>query len=863
MSIDVERLYEDIKKAPDLIPNEYDGSYELMDSIIREYSKLSSLSDITYLDLNAVYGMAIGTWKLSIEKKKDYVNKTCLPSDSKERINEVLDHVWDRACRDDYQHDTKKFIEENINPDFTYDYPIVGMFGTGFYSFHNTTEEQAQRFIQMCVEIQDMEDDNEMFFVVEAAMEKEINGVAAGSLSVVLHCLKPYSFPILNSNYKGETIYPIFGVELKNIKSSSSFADNCRIIKKYRDENFGRINYRVFDVFSLKLDEYEIRNEQETPKPSDSVLDRPEDEDSWWPSEDEYPVKLTKEEWKTYIEEIEIPSHPYAMKMLKGMMEFGGIASCKQLADKYGGKPSSYIGRAVNLGRRAKQYFDLPSCMDEEKERYFPIPFQGHRGADETANQYVYRIRPELLAALNEIDLSDIDPYISDDTTEQSRFWLIAPGANASEWNTCKEEGIIVLGWPELGDLSQYKTRDEITEKLKEIHGDKSSYMMDSLANWEFSHVIKEGDIIFAKKGRTKILGKGIVRSEYYYDEERGEFPNVLDVEWTNTGEWTTTDLLQVKTLTEIYTDKEKGQKLINLITDELNERSKYSDADFMNEVYISGKKLQEMKSLLEVKKNIILQGAPGVGKTFSAERLAYVMMGEKDNSRIEFIQFHQNYSYEDFIMGFKPTDDGGFTLKQGVFYSFCEIARKDKDHDYFFIIDEINRGNMSKIFGELLMAIEADYRNHDVRLAYKDDDFSVPENIYLIGMMNTADRSLAMIDYALRRRFSFISMEPGFDTDGFKKYQKSLHNETFDKLIDAVKGLNRNIEKDESLGVGFCIGHSYFCGMEPQNCTIDRLQQIVKYDLIPTLEEYWFDNKSVLDTEVKALKEAVNLTDE
>ena len=387
---------------------------------------------------------------------------------------------------------------------------------------------------------------------------------------------------------------------------------------------------------------------------------------------------------------------------------------------------------------------------------------------------------------------------------------------------------------------------------------------MDSLANWEFSHVIKEGDIIFAKKGRRRIIGRGIVTSEYYYDESREEYPNVLDVEWTHVGEWETKDLLlQVKTLTEIYPDDEKGQKIISLIPDEPKGIEKYSDADFLKDVYVSAKKLQEMKDLLTVKKNIILQGAPGVGKTFSAERLAYAMMEEKDNSRIQFIQFHQNYSYEDFIMGFKPTDDGGFKLESGVFYNFCEMARKDGDHKYFFIIDEINRGNMSKIFGELLMAIEADYREHDVRLAYKDEDFSVPKNLYLIGMMNTADRSLAMIDYALRRRFSFISMEPGFNTDGFKAYQKTLNSEIFNKLIDAVKALNGKIRTDESLGKGFCIGHSYFCGMEPQECTVSRLQQIVKYDLIPTLEEYWFDNKSVLDTEVKALKDAVNLTDE
>ena len=143
--------------------------------------------------------------------------------------------------------------------------------------------------------------------------------------------------------------------------------------------------------------------------------------------------------------------------------------------------------------------------------------------------------------------------------------------------------------------------------------------------------------------------------------------------------------------------------------------------------------------------------------------------MGVKDNSRIEFVQFHQSYSYEDFIMGYKPVDNG-FQLEVGIFYEFCIKAKNDQNNDYFFIIDEINRGNMSKIFGELLMLIENDYRGMEIKLAYSKKAFSIPKNLYIIGMMNTADRSLAMIDYALRRRFSFVEMVPGFESEGFKE---------------------------------------------------------------------------------------------
>ena len=291
-----------------------------------------------------------------------------------------------------------------------------------------------------------------------------------------------------------------------------------------------------------------------------------------------------------------------------------------------------------------------------------------------------------------------------------------------------------------------------------------------------------------------------------------------------------------------------------NLILDLIREENpiqinkvinKYTKEDFLNDVYVTDTKYDRFVPVLKKKKNIILQGPPGVGKTFAAKRLAYSIMEEKNDDRIEFVQFHQNYSYEDFMLGYKPCENG-FEMKYGIFYQFCQKASNHPDKDYFFIIDEINRGNMSKIFGELLMLIEPDYRDNKIKLAYNGLDFSVPQNLHIIGMMNTADRSLALIDYALRRRFSFFTMEPGFDTDGFKKYQQKLNSPVFDKLIDRVKDLNDEILKDDSLGSGFCIGHSYFCNLD--TCTNENLLDIVDFDILPMLSEYWFDEPSKVE---------------
>lgn len=284
----------------------------------------------------------------------------------------------------------------------------------------------------------------------------------------------------------------------------------------------------------------------------------------------------------------------------------------------------------------------------------------------------------------------------------------------------------------------------------------------------------------------------------------------------------------------------------------------KYTKEDFLNEVFLSEDDYDNLCALLLDKQNIILQGSPGVGKTFSAKRLAYSILEEKDDSKVQLVQFHQNYTYEDFVMGYKPKEDGGFYLRPGVFYNLCKRAQQHPDDKYFFIIDEINRGNLSKILGELMMLIEKDYRGETLVLPYNQEEFSVPKNLYIIGMMNTADRSLAMMDYALRRRFSFFEMKPGFSTDGFNEYQRSLANEDFDKLVSAIIDLNKVIESDDSLGSGFCIGHSYLCNKDKKDVDRDWLKRVVKFDIAPMLREYWFDNDTKFNNEVQKLTSIV-----
>lgn len=455
---------------------------------------------------------------------------------------------------------------------------------------------------------------------------------------------------------------------------------------------------------------------------------------------------------------------------------------------------------------------------------------------------------------------------LADEDVHTVRYWLYAPGEGSCMWDEFYTSGIMAIGWGVIGDLSTFDSKDAMKIKMREVIDESLSYKNAAHATWQFANEMKIGDIVFVKKGMHQIIGRGVVMSDYEYDNTRDdEYKNIRQVDWTHNGVWPHPGQAVMKTLTDITSYTDYVEKLNSLFEDETEEDAEdvektyppYTKEDFLSEVFMPEEEYDKLSGILRIKKNIILQGAPGVGKTFVAKRIAFSMMGVKDVERVMMVQFHQSYSYEDFIMGFRPSTDG-FELKRGAFYNFCKKAEIDGDNDYFFIIDEINRGNLSKIFGELFMLIENDKRGVSLQLLYSDEKFSVPKNIYIIGMMNTADRSLAMLDYALRRRFAFFEIKPGFTTDGFREYRMSLENEKFDKLIAYVESLNNVISNDESLGDGFCIGHSYFCNLLPDTINDQVLSGIVEYELIPLLKEYWFDEPTKVKDWSSNLRSAI-----
>lgn len=481
--------------------------------------------------------------------------------------------------------------------------------------------------------------------------------------------------------------------------------------------------------------------------------------------------------------------------------------------------------------------------------------------------EYEYHSFPELsyCAWKNNQETSD-EPTTNrvDSNVKEIDYWIYSPGDNACMWDEFYNLGIMGIGWDDVTDLKGFISKEEIKDYMKKVYDPSYSYKNNAHCLWQFANEIKIGDVIFVKKGMHKIIGKGVVASDYIYDSARETYKHIRKVEWTNKGEWEHPGQAVMKTLTCISPYPDYVQRLLSLFAEDILEETSeqieikyppYTKDDFLNKVYMNEDTYNTLTELLEAKYNVILQGAPGVGKTFAAKRLAYSIMGQKDTSRVAMVQFHQSYSYEDFIQGYRPSKDG-FELVNGAFYKFCKEAEEDNERPYFFIIDEINRGNLSKILGELMMLIEKDKRGEKIKLLYSNEWFTVPKNVRIIGMMNTADRSLALMDYALRRRFAFFDFAPAFASDGFKNYLTEKNSSKLEKLISTVELLNNAIAADESLGDGFRIGHSYFC--TDDEVTDGWLKSVVEYEVIPLIKEYWFDEPAKIRDWSSALRSAI-----
>ena len=434
----------------------------------------------------------------------------------------------------------------------------------------------------------------------------------------------------------------------------------------------------------------------------------------------------------------------------------------------------------------------------------------------------------------------------------QSFWWL---NANPKIWN---------IDSYDLGDIQSYTSHNEKGNKRRVY-----KYFKD----------VRQGDLVIGYESSPVKQIKAIyeITEGLHVDDSEGEIIN-FEIKEIVKDPVTWDDLRNTKGLEncEVFVNNQgslfslKAEEF-DIIRDLIDERNinnekekeildiqEYSFSSDSEKPFFEDSELNEIIQSLKIKKNVVLQGPPGVGKTFIAKKIAYHIMGLTDDTKIEMVQFHQSYSYEDFIQGIRPSGNT-FRIKNGVFHDFCKKAESDPMNKYFFIIDEINRGNLSKIFGELMMLIETDKREkYKVHLTYSEKDdapFFVPENLYLIGTMNTADRSLAIVDYALRRRFRFITLKPNFNQKFIDLLiSKGFSRDFIQNIISKINTLNEKIKSDKNLGEGFQIGHSFFCNNKNNKSEKEWFEDIVKYEIAPLLEEYWFDDIETSQNKVKSL---------
>lgn len=426
---------------------------------------------------------------------------------------------------------------------------------------------------------------------------------------------------------------------------------------------------------------------------------------------------IPADDWRELFDDESI-FNTQSWEVLYRFLDYGGMATCKQLSVKYGETPNFYNTGVTTLAKRMTGC-DISVKEKNGNKRYWTILFVGRNVKSDEDGVFVWKLRDELKEALEDVDFSDTELYADQSENSVNYWWL---NANPKIWS-----------------FSDIEVGEEQNYTMYNDNGNKRRIFQNFLD-------AREGDLIIGYESNPVKQVVAICRVTKQNDGENLYFEKIEGL--TSPIDYTLLKDAPELEKMEYFMNPQgslfkltKGEYdfIMDMVREENQENpigseqaESYSKEDFLSEVYMTSEKYDSLKGLLLNKKNIILQGAPGVGKTFAAKRLAYSIMGVKDESRVEFIQFHQNYSYEDFIMGYKPSGEG------------------------------------------------------------------------------------------------------------FRLYLDSFNDDTFYALIEKIKDLNFEIAKDPSLGSGFCIGHSYFCGQD--ECTDEWMQSVVEYDILPMLEEYWFD---------------------
>lgn len=792
-----ERLLQDLQELSEMNPDEHDGSYELVRKIVAAYANLPDYSDCDYLDLNAIYALAIGTWKLNPEKKKEYVNKSHLSQEDKGRIESVIDQVWDNACHGKYSN-----MEENK--------PSVGMFGTGILSFRTkTTSNSVQRFVEMLVDVMDSHDDVQIYNRAERVLNKEFKGMAAASASFVLHCLKPFSFPVINGAYgDSKSFYEMLGVKLIRPSSIETYVDNCRKIKEFRDSYLPFKNYRILDQWASRIDNYR---------------------EEYYPSTEEYDPGISCEKYLELLQNENVVKKPY-LDTIYYLYKMGGEATCTQIAARYGDSAFHYNSNAKNVGRWISEATKCSLYKSaEDGGGFWAVLFIGRKTRKEEEGVWVWRLRQPLAEAIA--------------TLEEAGFFE----GFIVEKNTVEYDlNMILYGPPGTG-----KTYNTVIYSVAIVENKKLEAVQKEAEEDYYS--VKNRFEEYKKSGRIAFT---TFHQSYGYEEFIEGIKPVVDANTSDVGYKIEPGIF--KRFCEnagIVTEEAKtNNDTVWVIRNRAGDKDVASD--FEENLYSEGiikientedKKRQcDFFSVMSAGDWVVL------GRNYSINAIGVIKDDEVEEIDDGVFHFQRKVDWK--VTGLqedcRDINRGKSISNFAVAKSWMKVKDLQKyitgeaknECSYVFIIDEINRGNISKIFGELITLIEDTKREGMLEAAsailpYSRDTFSVPANVYILGTMNTADRSIALMDTALRRRFSFVEMMP--DVDVLEGITVSDDGDTLN-VSEMLRAINDRIEYlyDRE----HTIGHAFFTRLRNDN-SIECLADIFKNNVVPLLQEYFYED--------------------
>ncbi|HJK77421.1 MAG TPA: AAA family ATPase [Methanocorpusculum sp.] len=793
-----EDVYNQLLQASDIIPDEYDGSYELVREGVKAFSTVP-ISKLDVTDLDALWYLCAGADETSVQHRQSLLEKSHLQKTELSRMVGLLDEIWKKAVGGMY---SKRQTGDN---------GAVGMFSTATATFNRKIVEHqraAQEFIPMVIAISRESDEEKILSIAEQYLKTGWKGLKTGTISPFLHCLKPDTFPIINGKQgMGTTVYASLGITLTQPNEASTYVANVRKIRDFRNTHFSFKNYRVMDLVEI------------SPKVTQTFDISPND---WFPAPEIYSPEISTEKWIELLKNPDIFSEN-ALQILKRLRDYGGEATCTELSNTYGESANYYNSGSSRLAKRIWKATNCPLLPNDKNEnsRWWPILYKGKYAEKERKGTYVWKLRPELAAALEY--LFPVEPNQFKQNSPQNMI-LYGPPGTGKTYSTVLHaisilEGKDVTAEPYdslLGRYNQYKKEGRIASvTFHQSYGyeDFVEGIKPVISTGEtpsLAYIIEDGTFkTFCSRART-------VNVLEIPPHLLNSSPTIWKVSLYGAGENAVkTDCFENNRIRiSVYESDDNGKTILNA---------------FMNKMRI-GDVVLSLYSNKEIDGIGIITGPAEDLDDVETYRRSRPVHWVATNIRVNILTYNDNKVL---------TTGTVYRLPSMTLETVKEIVtqlRTVSSKPHVFIIDEINRGNISKIFGELITLIEPTKRLGEregttVQLPYSKQEFGVPSNIYLLGTMNTADRSLALLDTALRRRFTFVEMLP--EPDQLRDIIIEGIN-----LANILKKMNERIEilydREHTLG------HAYFMPLK-DSPTLEHLAEIFSTKIIPLLQEYFY----------------------